>query len=99
MFHLLKLISSYTLQVLRLICLQCIVNSGLKPKVLEHYKREIIHSYGFEHFLTLENLEKVGLLRVQQGRGTYSTFRKTLKLTVDDVSEHDPTDISYVHSG
>ena len=79
--------------------MQCIVNSGLKPKVLEHYKREIIQTYGFENFLTLENLEKVGLLKLQQGRGTYATVRKTLRLTVDDVSEQDPTDISYVHSG
>ncbi|XP_037796151.1 vacuolar protein sorting-associated protein 33A-like [Penaeus monodon] len=85
--------------VLRLICLQCIVNSGFKPKVLEQYKREIIHTYGFEHFLTLENLEKAGLLHVQQGRSTYATIRKTMQLTVDDVSEHDPTDMSYVHSG
>ncbi|KAG7172080.1 Vacuolar protein sorting-associated protein 33A-like 1 [Homarus americanus] len=85
--------------VLRLICLQCIVNSGLKPKILEHYKRDVIHTYGFEHFLTLENLEKAGLLYVQQGRSTYATVRKTMQLTVDDVSEHDPTDMSYVHSG
>ncbi|XP_045606207.1 vacuolar protein sorting-associated protein 33A [Procambarus clarkii] len=85
--------------VLRLICLQCIVNSGFKPKVLEHYKRDILHTYGFEHFLTLENLEKAGLLYVQQGRSTYATIRKTMQLTVDDVSEHDPTDMSYVHSG
>ncbi|XP_071512987.1 vacuolar protein sorting-associated protein 33A isoform X2 [Panulirus ornatus] len=85
--------------VLRLICLQCIVNSGFKPKVLEHYKRDIIHTYGFEHFITLENLEKSGLLYIQQGRSTYAVIRKTMQLTVDDVSEHDPTDISYVHSG
>ncbi|CAL4184387.1 unnamed protein product, partial [Meganyctiphanes norvegica] len=85
--------------VLRLICLQCIVNSGFKPKVLEFYKREIIHTYGFEHFLTLENLEKAGIIRVQTGRSTYATIRKTMQLTVDDVSEHQPTDMSYVHSG
>lgn len=29
-------------KVLRLICLQCITNSGLKPKLLEYYKREIV---------------------------------------------------------
>lgn len=86
-------------QVLRLICLQCTVNSGLKPRVLEHYKRDIIHTYGYQHFLTLENLEKAGLLYPHQGRSTYAVVRKTLQLTVDDVSEHDPTDMAYVHSG
>ncbi|XP_076028832.1 vacuolar protein sorting-associated protein 33A-like [Oratosquilla oratoria] len=87
------------MRVLRLICLQSIVNNGLKPKVLEYYKRELVQTYGFEHFLTLENLEKVGLLKVQQGKTNYGTIRKTMRLTVDDVSEHEPTDISYVHSG
>lgn len=30
------------IKVLRLICLQCICSSGLKPKVLEGYKRELV---------------------------------------------------------
>ena len=37
-------------KILRLICLQSASNSGLKPRVLEHYKREIIHAYGFQVF-------------------------------------------------
>ena len=37
-------------KILRLICLQSSSNSGLKPRVLEHYKREIIHAYGFQVF-------------------------------------------------
>lgn len=51
--------------VLRLMCLQSLANSGLKPKVLEHYKREIVQTYGFQHLLTLNNLEKAGLLQHQ----------------------------------
>lgn len=53
------------LRVLRLLCLQSLANSGLKLKVLEHYKREIIQTYGFQHILTLSNLEKCGLLQIQ----------------------------------
>ncbi|CAG5119015.1 unnamed protein product, partial [Candidula unifasciata] len=30
------------IKVLRLICIQSVCNDGLKPKILEHYKREII---------------------------------------------------------
>ncbi|MCL4118322.1 UNVERIFIED_CONTAM: hypothetical protein GTU68_044659 [Idotea baltica] len=82
-----------------MMCMQSIINNGLKQKVFEFYKREIINTYGFEHFLTLENLEKAGLLTLQQSKSIYSTVRKTLKLTVDDVSESKPSDISYVHSG
>ena len=30
------------LQVLRLMCIQCLCNNGFKPKLLEYYKKEII---------------------------------------------------------
>lgn len=53
------------LQVLRLICMQSAVNSGLKQKVLEYYKREIIQTYGFKHLITMTILENVGLLKIQ----------------------------------
>ncbi|MBZ3891445.1 Vacuolar protein sorting-associated protein 33A [Sciurus carolinensis] len=88
------------IKVLRLVCLQSVCNSGLKQKVLDYYKREILQTYGYEHILTLSNLEKAGLLRPQTGgRNNYPTIRKTLRLWMDDVNEQNPTDISYVYSG
>jgi hypothetical protein len=68
---------------------------------LEFYKREILQTYGYHHILTLNNLEKVGLIRVSGGYGNrvYNVMRKTLKLTVENVNELSPTDIAYVHSG
>ena len=39
------------IRVLRLICLQCITNNGLKPKILDYYKREIIQ---VKHFSTFQ---------------------------------------------
>jgi len=66
--------------------------------VLEHYKREIIHAFGFQHMITLYNLEACGLLKVQQSNRPFTVIRRTLNLTVDDVNEIHPTDISYVHS-
>ncbi|XP_065745723.1 vacuolar protein sorting-associated protein 33A isoform X2 [Phocoena phocoena] len=88
------------IKVLRLVCLQSVCNSGLKQKVLDYYKREILQTYGYEHILTLYNLEKAGLLKPQTGgRNTYPTVRKTLRLWMDDVNEQNPTDISYVYSG
>ncbi|KAF4011766.1 hypothetical protein G4228_003531 [Cervus hanglu yarkandensis] len=57
-------------------------------------------TYGYEHILTLHNLEKAGLLKPQTGgRNNYPTIRKTLRLWMDDVNEQNPTDISYVYSG
>ncbi|XP_019394282.1 PREDICTED: vacuolar protein sorting-associated protein 33A [Crocodylus porosus] len=88
------------IKILRLVCLQSVCNSGLKQKVLDHYKREIIQTYGYEHILTLNNLEKAGLLKSQtSGRNNYPTIRKTLRLWMDDVNEQNPNDISYVYSG
>lgn len=88
------------IKVLRLVCLQSVCNSGLKQKVLDYYKREILQTYGYEHILTLHNLEKAGLLKAQTGgRNNYPTIRKTLRLWMDDVNEQNPTDISYVYSG
>ncbi|XP_046670558.1 vacuolar protein sorting-associated protein 33A isoform X1 [Homalodisca vitripennis] len=85
-------------KVLRLICMQSATNSGLKPKVLDYYKREIVQAYGFHHLLTLINLEKAGLLKVQERQRVYPVVRKLLRLTVEDGSEVAPTDVSYVHS-
>ncbi|XP_046738532.1 vacuolar protein sorting-associated protein 33A [Diprion similis] len=86
------------LKVLRLLCIQSLTNSGLKPKLLDYYKREIVQTYGYQHLPTLINLEKAGLLRPQQPVRQYAVLRKALRLTVEDESEVTPRDISYVHS-
>lgn len=86
------------LKVLRLLCIQSLTNSGLKPKLLDYYKREIVQTYGYQYLPTLINLEKAGLLRPQQSVRQYAVLRKALRLTVEDESEVAPKDISYVHS-
>lgn len=45
--------------------MQSVVNSGLKQKILEYYKREIIQTYGFEHLVTMTILENAGLIKLQ----------------------------------
>ncbi|XP_067635118.1 vacuolar protein sorting-associated protein 33A [Eurosta solidaginis] len=84
--------------VLRLITMQCAAASGFKEKVLNYYKRELVHVYGLDVLLKISNLEKAGLLYTQSESRAYAVLRKTLKLTVDDVIEVEPKDISYVHS-
>ncbi|KOC69759.1 Vacuolar protein sorting-associated protein 33A [Habropoda laboriosa] len=86
------------LKVLRLLCIQSLTNSGLKPKLLDYYKREIIQTYGYQNLPTILNLEKAGLLKQQQSARQYAVLRKALRLTVEDESEITPKDISYVHS-
>ncbi|XP_026314252.1 vacuolar protein sorting-associated protein 33A [Hyposmocoma kahamanoa] len=71
-------------KILRLICLQCVTGSGLKPKVLEYYKKELVQVYGLKTWLTLCNFEKCGLLKPQTGSRQYNVLRKTLHLTMDE---------------
>uniref|UniRef100_A0A4W5MW92 VPS33A core subunit of CORVET and HOPS complexes n=1 Tax=Hucho hucho TaxID=62062 RepID=A0A4W5MW92_9TELE len=88
------------IKILRLVCMQSVCNNGLKQKILDYYKREILQTYGYEHMLTLNNLEKTGLLKPQTStRNNYPTIRKTLKLWMEDANEQNPNDISYVYSG
>nr|XP_054928610.1 vacuolar protein sorting-associated protein 33A-like isoform X2 [Dermacentor andersoni] len=86
-------------KVLRLVCMQSVANNGLRPKVLDHYRREILQTYGYWQLLWLLRLEKAGLLQAQEHKNHFSTLRKTLKLNVEDVSEQVPNDLSYVYSG
>lgn len=44
-------------------------------------------TYGYEHLVTLHNLEKVGLLRLQGTTRSYATIRKSLKLLMEEVNE------------
>jgi len=91
------------IRIFRVMCLQSIIGSGLRPKVLDSYRKMIMHAYGHRHLLSLINLEKAGLL-TSQGAGNsgnstnYAVLRRRLNLTQDDVNEQNPTDITYVHS-
>jgi hypothetical protein len=88
------------IQVLRLLCLHSLTCNGLKPKAFDHFRREILQTYGFEYVFTLNNLEKLGLLKRQESRsGTWPALRKSLQLIVEDLNEARPNDIAYVFSG
>lgn len=89
--------------ILRLLSLESVLNNGLRPKDLDTFKREVRHAYGHEQILTLDSLEKMGLLvpkhPVTMAKTNYATVRKNLNLIFDDVNEQDPNDIAYVYSG
>eukprot|EP00004_Rigifila_ramosa_P013978 TRINITY_DN3139_c0_g1_i1.p1 TRINITY_DN3139_c0_g1~~TRINITY_DN3139_c0_g1_i1.p1 ORF type:complete len:315 (-),score=91.80 TRINITY_DN3139_c0_g1_i1:21-965(-) len=87
------------LKVLRILCLQSLTNNGLKSKMFDYFRREILHTYGFHHIFTLNNLEKLGLLKRNDTRSNFGQIRKSLKLWIDDIDENNPQDIAYVFSG
>lgn len=85
--------------VLRLLILQSLTNNGIKPKNLEFFKREIIQAYGYHTLFTLTNLEKLNLLKKQEGRsGNFNLVRKGLRLIDEHIDENNPSDIAYVYA-
>lgn len=98
-------------KVFRLIAIQSFCGNGLKQKVLDFYKREIIQTYGYEHMLTLHALEQAGLIRISGGYGwsgrSYSMIRNRLKLTwntpgganLSNSNASSAPDIGHVHNG
>ncbi|KAI8974973.1 Sec1-like protein [Pilobolus umbonatus] len=88
--------------VLRLLCLMSLSQGGLKPKLYDHFEREIVQTYGYEHIETIHRLEKLGLWQTRTNaasRSNFSQCRKLLRLILDDVNEAHPNDIAYVYSG
>ncbi|XP_028788975.1 vacuolar protein-sorting-associated protein 33 homolog [Neltuma alba] len=85
--------------VLRLLILFSVTNSGLPKKHFDYLRRELLHSYGFEHMATLNNLEKSGLLKKQESKSNWFTVKRALQLVVDDTDTANPNDIAYVFSG
>ncbi|KAH1037962.1 hypothetical protein J1N35_039705 [Gossypium stocksii] len=85
--------------VLRLLILFSVTNSGLPKKHFDYLRRELLHSYGFEHMATLNNLEKAGLLKKQESKSNWLTVKRALQLVVEDTDTANPNDIAYVFSG
>ncbi|KAJ7536601.1 hypothetical protein O6H91_12G074500 [Diphasiastrum complanatum] len=85
--------------VLRLLVLLSLTYNGLPKKHFDYFRRELLHSYGFEHVFVISNLEKAGLLKKQDTKSSWQLVKKGLKLVVEDVDDSNPNDIAYVFSG
>jgi hypothetical protein len=46
-------------EVLRLLCIYSTVSGGIKAKEFDNFRRLIYQGYGYQHMLTLQNLEKL----------------------------------------
>merc|ERR1711957_211032 len=84
-------------EVFRLLCLYSLCNNGIKPKQLDQIKKCILQSYGYEHLLTLCNMERVGMLRYQQGKSVWSSIKRHFNLIVEDTMME--RDVCYAYSG
>ncbi|XP_030547030.1 vacuolar protein-sorting-associated protein 33 homolog [Rhodamnia argentea] len=87
------------IDILRMLILLSITNGGLPKKHFDYLRRELLHSYGFEHMATLNNLEKAGLLKKQESKSNWLAIKRALHLVVEDTDTANPNDIAYVFSG
>ena len=69
----------------------------MKTKLYDFYRREILHMYGIEHILTLENCEKLGLIgKKLNDTHIWEKIEKPLRLINEDIDHDAPEDFSYV---
>ncbi|GIL47101.1 hypothetical protein Vafri_4014 [Volvox africanus] len=93
--------------VLRLLVLLSSVGGGLARRQLDSLRMEILHTYGHQHLLTLNALEKSGLLKASLGaKSQFSSVRKALQLIVPEqdvqacaAPPDAPRDVSYLYKG
>ena len=86
--------------ILRMICLDSLIHGGIKNKLYEQIKRDIINIYGFQEIFLLNNLEKMNILKnYDASYNYYNEINKKLKLINELVDLNEPTDSSYVYSG
>ncbi|KAJ4759817.1 Vacuolar protein-sorting-associated protein [Rhynchospora pubera] len=85
--------------VLRLLVLFSLTYAGLPKKHFDYLRREILHSYGFEHMQLLYNLEKASLFKRQETRTNWLSLTKGLQLINEETDTANPNDISYIFSG
>lgn len=81
------------MKVLRLLCLQSLTQGGIKSKMFDHLRKVMLQTYGFECLLTLNNLEKLGLIRRREtltwtsdSSSSFTGLRKSLHLINDSVN-------------
>ncbi|KAI1142895.1 vacuolar protein sorting 33A-like protein [Hypoxylon sp. FL0543] len=48
-------------EILRLLCIYSCISGGIKSKDFDHFRRLVLEGYGYQHLLTLHNLEKLQL--------------------------------------
>ncbi|CAI5525768.1 unnamed protein product [Closterium sp. Naga37s-1] len=85
--------------VLRLLSLVSLTNGGIPKARFDHLRREFLQAYGFLHVFSLDNFERAGLIKRQEGRSTWAAVKRSLRLIVDDDDDANPRDIAFTFSG
>ena len=57
----------------------------MPKKNFDYLRRELLHSYGFEHMATLINLEKAGLVKKQESKSNWLAVKRGLNLVMEGM--------------
>ena len=86
--------------ILKIICLYSIINSGYKNKIYDQLRKEFFLVYGFQELFLWRNLEKLGILKASDNKSIYQTILKKLNLINEEQFESkEQKDISYIYNG
>lgn len=85
--------------ILKIICLYSLTHSGLKHKIFDQIKKEFLNVYGFQEIFLWRNLEKLGIVKIQDNLSYYNEALKKLNLIFEDVNSNEPNDPSYAYNG
>ena len=86
--------------ILKIICLYSIINSGYKNKIYDQLRKEFFLVYGFQELFLWRNLEKLGILKAADNKSIYQTILKKLNLINEEQFESkEQKDISYIYNG
>lgn len=78
-------------EVLRLLCIYSCISGGIKPKEFEQFRRLILQGYGYQHILTLNNLEKLQLFLSRS-----SPLAGMIPMTGNAAASGDKTNYTYL---
>ena len=89
----------------RLLALASLTHGGIPAAKLEPVRIEMLRAYGSRVLAVLGAMEQCGWLATREDKSPHArafpAIRKPLSLVVDDVDDHDPSDVAYAfsHSG
>ena len=86
--------------ILRMLCLDSLTHGGIKNKLFEQIRKDIINIYGFQEIFLLRNLEKMNILKTYESSSNYyNDLNKKLKLINESVDWNNPNDAAFSYSG
>ena len=85
--------------ILRLLSLESLVQSGIKSKFYDDFKRDFFNIYGQQEIFLWNNLEKMNILKKEDKKYLYYNTNKSLNLINDNVNVLKPNDPSYSYGG